>query len=724
VTTSRSNFYEVNDRWLRSSWVPMRQHLLLDWNGAAPISLPHIPIDGAMPPVADTAPLGTIGSEQRRGEVYDVQLRAMRDCYALFKMTWHPNWRAELDGKPVPPVTVSPGFPAVALTAGDHHVRFHYQPEWWRGAGAIAGVLLVLAMAICECRGLAARRWPVLRIVREQTRCRALTAAGLMLLALPVALPLFSGKMVTGHDASEYLPRLAEFHENISHGILLPRWAPDLTNGNGQPFFLFNAPLIYYAGEFFHLLGFSLVTSLNLACAVIVLSSAVAMFLLGRLYFGERGGWLAAAALLYAPYFAVDLYVRSAMAEFAAFPFFALALYGFGANAKHGKQRALLLGAAAYAGVIVSHNAAALLFTPLLVAFLVFTSWNAGRWSILSRQSMGFLLGLGLAAAVWLPCLVERGDLHLYRLLQGCVRYSNHFVYPRQLFYSQWGYGISVAGPGDQMSFSLGWSLLALAALAWILMAQRHKSEGRRAMLFFATVGVVLCLSMLPYAEWLWDSLPLLQYLQFPWRLLGPATICLAMVVAAFGCAADVWPRWRSWTFAAALTLAIVPNLSHLAPAQTRDVDPAFSTPHAIASNGIEVNTAHVYTPRWVQQFAPYSQSVATVVDGDAEIRQIARSPVSWSAEVTAKRLSMLKLAISWFPGWEVRVDDTPVVAQPSVPTGQIRFEVPIGVHRLHVEWTRTGIVRLGDAISVVSWAALAVAWPRRKHCADTRLLT
>jgi hypothetical protein len=84
----------------------------------------------------------------------------------------------------------------------------------------------------------------------------------------------------------------------------------------------------------------------------------------------------------------------------------------------------------------------------------------------------------------------------------------------------------------------------------------------------------------------------------------------------------------------------------------------------------------------------------------------------------------MLKLAISWFPGWEVRVDDTLVDAQPSVPTGQIRFEVPIGVHHLHVEWTRTGIVRLGDAISVLSWAALAVAWRRRKHCADTRLLT
>ena len=108
---------------------------------------------------------------------------------------------------------------------------------------------------------------------------------------------------------------------------------------------------------------------MNLACAAVVLLSAVAMFLLARLYFGDAGGWLGAAAYLYVPYFAVDLYVRSAMEEFAAFPFFALALYGFGAYAKRRTTKHWLLGVAAYACVLFCHFPAALLFTPLLVAF-------------------------------------------------------------------------------------------------------------------------------------------------------------------------------------------------------------------------------------------------------------------------------------------------------------------------------------------------------------------
>ena len=76
--------------------------------------------------------------------------------------------------------------------------------------------------------------------------------------------------------------------------------------------------MIYYIGELWHLAGFDFVTAMNLACVSVVLLSAAGMFLLARLYFGAAGGWLGAAAFLYAPYFAVDLYVRSAMAEFCA----------------------------------------------------------------------------------------------------------------------------------------------------------------------------------------------------------------------------------------------------------------------------------------------------------------------------------------------------------------------------------------------------------------------
>jgi hypothetical protein len=706
VTTSRNDFYNVNERWLESNWGAMHRHLLLDWRGDAPPSLPRVGPEDPLPEVAIAAPPGAVTREQRAGEVYQAEFHAARECYALFKMTWHANWRAELDGRPAPTVMLSPGFPGVAVPAGDHRIRFRYQPEPWRAAAAFAGIVLVILMAVAERRGVAARAAGPIAI-RAETRRRLLTAAGLILLAMPVVLPLVTGKVLDGHDAFEYFPRLTEFHENISNGIFLPRWAPDLSNGSGQPLFLFNPPLIYYAGEFWHLLGFSFVTAMNLACAMVVLATAASMFLLGRLYFGESAGWLASAALLYAPYFAVDLYVRSAMAEFSAFPFAVLALYGFGAFARNGKLATLMVGAAGYAGVICSHNAAALLFTPLLAAFILFTGRHArGRtWLYLAG---GFLLGLGLGAAVWLPSLAERGDIHIDRLLQGYLRYSNHFVYLKQLLYSPWGYGISVAGPKDEMSFALGWGHLVLAAAAWVAVARFPKPGDRQWLRFFTAAGAILCFLMLRDAEWIWDGLPLLQYVEFPWRLLAPAAICLALLVAPLGRVLDEWPRWRLPAFAAAMALLIVPNLSHMAARQLRDVDATFWTPPAIAARGAEVTTAGEYAPRWAEVPAGYNPRTAAVVDGDADVQQTGRTPVSWSAQVVARRPSAIQLAIFYFPGWQVRIDEALVEAGPTASTGQIRFAVPQGVHRVEAQWTRTAPVWMGDAISLLALAALA----------------
>src|SRR5262249_56044791 len=83
----------------------------------------------------------------------------------------------------------------------------------------------------------------------------------------------------------------------------VPRWAPDLGNGGGQPLFLFTPPLIYYLAEIWYLLGCQTTTAYNLACVVIIVASGVFMRLLGQLYFGRAGGWLAAAAFIYFPYF-------------------------------------------------------------------------------------------------------------------------------------------------------------------------------------------------------------------------------------------------------------------------------------------------------------------------------------------------------------------------------------------------------------------------------------
>lgn len=702
VRTSKYDFYDINDRWLQSPWVANRQYLFLDFSGDAPAQLARLSPSEPLPASVPLPSPGDVLAEQHDEQIYRAEIEAARPSYVLLKTTWHPNWKATVDREPVRTAMLSPGFIGIPVTAGRHSIQIHYEPQAWQPILAIAGACFaLLTFFIAKPVEKSIRRIAVRSLATRWVRKPAIrNSALLILLALPVSLSLFTSRLVDGHDATEYLPRQVEFNEDISRGNLLPRWAPDLSQGAGQPFFLFNPPMFYYLAELWKLVGFDAVTAINFASVVIVLASAAGIFMLARLYFGDPGGWLAAAAYLYAPYFAVDLYVRSALAEFAAFPFFAWSLFGFGAYAKLGRRRYLLIGAAAYAGVMLSHNPAALLFTPLLIAFVVFTSKS---WKTLLHQVYGMALGLGLAAFVWIPGLTLNSFVQVSTLLQGYSQYSNHFVYLHQLFYSPWGYGLSVPGDQDAMSFGLGMTHLLLCVIAAFLLWRRRSD--RRWILFFACAAIVLSFLMLQNAKFIWDRIPLLQIVAFPWRLLGPVAVCISAIIAALGPSLK-----RGAAFAGVMALLILPNLSHMQPDHYREVDLSFWTPQQIAMRNVEVTSRAEYRPRWMLEVPSYRPDAIQIISGEANVQQIARSVASWSGTVLAKTQATAEMSISYFPGWRVRIDGADVPSWPADRTGLIRFQIPAGDHRVDVVWTRVAKVWAGDLISLFALCLLIAA--------------
>jgi uncharacterized membrane protein len=707
VKTSRRNFYDINNRWLESDWVFKRIHLLLDWHDDAPPWIPRMAPEDALSRMPALRFPGEVTREWGTGETYEAELDARRLCYALFKMTWHANWKAYVDGKPVKTAMLSPGFVGVPLTSGHHHIVCRYQPSGWKSGLAIAGWIAVMLIGGIRAFPAARAFLPAVPIPRTPALLTKMRIPVLLLLlAAPVCIPLFTSSVLWGHDGFAYFPRLVEVDQNMAHGVLVPRWAPDLGRGSGQPLFLFHPPMIYYFGELWHLFGCSFVTAMNLACATVVLASAVGMFLLARLCFGETGGWLGAAAYLYVPYFAVDLYVRSAMEEFAAFPFIALAMYGFGANARYGKRRYWLIGVAAYTGLLMCHFPAALLFTPLLLAFIALTAWLEKSWQVLVKQTFGYVLAVGLGAFIWVPALAARPYAMMNKAVEGNGLYTNHFVYLHQLWDSPWGYGLSVPGPDDGMSFALGWSHLLLIAVAgvWIW---RTKLGDRPMFRFFAIAAALLSFLMLQQADWFWDLVPLLQNVQLPWRLLGPVAVCLALLVAQLGKlleAVRMRPgSWRAAGTAAALALLIVPNLSHLHTKAMVDVDPYYWTPEQLSLRGFETTTMAEVTPKWMVALPAYTPAAARVLSGEAEIQSPARTPLYWTSKVAAKVASTVEMSTAWFPGWEARVEGQPVNAGPGTPSGLITFQVPAGEHTVQVSYGRTTTEKVAAWVSAAA---------------------
>jgi len=74
-------------------------------------------------------------------------MAAERSCYALIKITWFPDLVATVDGKAAPIVRVTPGFGAIALPAGEHHVEVRYAPGPLKPILFAIGILFVALAA-------------------------------------------------------------------------------------------------------------------------------------------------------------------------------------------------------------------------------------------------------------------------------------------------------------------------------------------------------------------------------------------------------------------------------------------------------------------------------------------------------------------------------------------------------------------------------------------------
>jgi len=369
----------------------------------------------------------------------------------------------------------------------------------------------------------------------------------LLLFSLLAIGPLLGpGYFWGAHDGRHSVYFLFEFDRAIQDGIWYPRWAPDFTFGFGYPFFNIYAPGAFYVGEFLHLLGFDFVTATKIVFALAIIFSGPAMFaFVKRLTNSSQAAFLSGLVYVYVPYHIVDIYVRAALAELVALIFLPLTLWGFYETVVNPSRKTLVAAALAYGAMHFTHNGIALLFTPVLMAWILFLLIREksplnppllrGVGGIVRAALVPFfaaLLGVGLAAIFVLPAVLEFSFVRTDQWLSNYYDYTNHFAYLFQLFSPFWDFGISVAGPRDQMSFQLG-VVPALLAIFAVYSIFKNPNGMRRYWLFFLGLTLVTIALMLSLSLPLWETLRLVTFAQFPWRLLTLTNVSLAILAGA-----------------------------------------------------------------------------------------------------------------------------------------------------------------------------------------------
>ncbi len=349
----------------------------------------------------------------------------------------------------------------------------------------------------------------------------------IIVLSLWSILPILQPGFFPMHDDTQPA-RVFEMAKSLKAGMFPVRWVFDLGYGLGYPIFNYYAPLAYYFGATFVLLGFDAITASKIMMGTGILLSGVFMYLFTKDLWGKLGGIVSAIFYVYVPYHAVNIYVRGAVGEFWAYAFIPLVFFGLTNIFRTNKLRYVLIGAAGYAGVVLSHNLTALIITPLVIMYVFCLSvlaYRGKKYRKIHQLIAVVVLGFVLSAFYWLPALAEIKNTNVASQLSGGSDFKNNFVCLNQFWNSPWGFGGSTAGCIDGMSFIIGKAhilvsiLSAIAIIALIFLKVKTRKTYFALGAFAVFIGSIFLMTELSFP--IWKSISPMQYLQYPWRFLN-----------------------------------------------------------------------------------------------------------------------------------------------------------------------------------------------------------
>ena len=155
IDVAKKDLSRLQRLWLRSK---------LPASGVHPrIALREEPSDQANPLVFDSfdfefpeaepfEPGGRVLRVERKGEDFTVDVEATGEAHLLLKVTYHPLWRALIDGAPAPTVHLMPSYVGVRVPPGRHRIELRYDPGALPATLVAFGVLLYVAFFAYERR--------------------------------------------------------------------------------------------------------------------------------------------------------------------------------------------------------------------------------------------------------------------------------------------------------------------------------------------------------------------------------------------------------------------------------------------------------------------------------------------------------------------------------------------------------------------------------------------
>ena len=525
-----------------------------------------------------------------------------------------------------------------------------------------------------------------------------------------------------GHDFDFHLVSWIDTVHSWQQGILYPRWAPSPNFGAGEPRFVFYPPLTWMMGA---ALGeFLRWRYVPLAMTIVLLAATgLATRALARQILPEGAATLAGCAAVFSGYALFSAYERAAFAEMTGgfwIPLMLLLVLREGRGGGGGDAerlplwRRVLDGSATplvlvVAGAWLSNAPVGVIASYLLAGFALAVAVMSKSWAPVLRAAIGAGLGLGLSAFYLVPAAWEQRWIAIRQAVDDPgLLIENSWLFARH-FNAQ-------LGEHDVELFKvsiIAVTMVAVALLSLLIVWRRTRLTGqRRWWVPMALIPVVILLLQLPVSLPVWNALPKLRFLQFPWRWLVAVEAPMAIFFA--------WAVWLStgWRRIVALGVCCFVFLGASATAglvffQQCDVDDSVTGMMDTYEMGAGFEGSDEYAPPGADNSVVatglpgaclVSDPSKVLGDGDPDMTPL-WTDAQGSCDATfafskgtAEHLRMhavdphagyLVLRLRSYPAWNVRVNGRGATSFGRAD-GLTAVPVPQGPVDLTVDWTTT----------------------------------
>ncbi len=548
-----------------------------------------------------------------------------------------------------------------------------------------------------------------------------LIVAAALLLTFPC---LRYGFPFYGDDSISNVVLFKQFSQQFRSGELYPRWLQQLNGGLGNPTAFYYAPVGYWITSLLDLASdHSGWKQLGWSAALAVIGSGLGTYLWLRKSLPPNPALLASLVYLIAPYHLnIDLYHRAALAELWTFVWMPLVLWSIDLVIARRRFGVVCL-AVSYALLIMTHLPTTLIFSLVPVGYSLYVADTPVRLRSFITTVLGMTLGIGLASIYLLPAMtMQQFIFHTTQGIAGHYYFGNWFLFDALRWSGRWS-----------EHFWAATAVAALGATAFAIAWFGTIDQSKKKIVFCFAVAICSFLMMTPLSKPVWELLPTLQKVQFPFRF---NTVLSVSAAALAGFAFHNGTK-RARLFLSSMIMLLMGIWLYSTIERAYYDYPVHHWDQNVvnwANKRLELmRDTDEFRPRWVVSIEEEELddllahvgstggelNKVNVVEGQATITVNKWLPREINLTVDSASGATLNVSQFYFPGWAVRREQQAAdgkgpqaadgrgqeagwrAVEPSKPGGLIRLATPAGRHRVSLQLLRRWPEAAGELISV-----------------------